>query len=91
VEGGLHDVKNLLTGIDVGHLVSRPRDDLRRHLHRDHPLAPLMRSVGLDSRAWPAFRIGWIGCSSTTRPGMTGGDLEAIYITREHRSSAPMR
>jgi glycosyltransferase 2 family protein len=46
----------------------------------------LMRSVGLDSRAWPAFRIGWIGVFfNNVLPGLTGGDLaKAIYITREH-------
>ena len=46
----------------------------------------LMRSVGLDSRAWPAFRIGWIGVFfNNVLPGLTGGDLaKALYITREH-------
>jgi uncharacterized protein (TIRG00374 family) len=46
----------------------------------------LMRSVGLDSHAWPAFRIGWIGVFfNNVVPGLTGGDLvKAIYITREH-------
>lgn len=46
----------------------------------------LMRSVGLDSQAWAAFRIGWIGTFfNNVVPGLTGGDLvKAIYITREH-------
>lgn len=46
----------------------------------------LMRSVGLDSQAWAAFRIGWIGVFfNNVVPGLTGGDLvKAIYITREH-------
>jgi glycosyltransferase 2 family protein len=46
----------------------------------------LMRSVGLDSQPWPAFRIGWIGVFfNNVVPGLTGGDLvKAIYITREH-------
>jgi glycosyltransferase 2 family protein len=46
----------------------------------------LMRSVGLDSQVWAAFRIGWIGVFfNNVVPGLTGGDLvKAIYITREH-------
>ncbi len=46
----------------------------------------LMRSVGLDSQALSAFRIGWIGVFfNNVLPGLTGGDLvKAIYITREH-------
>ena len=46
----------------------------------------LMRSVGLDSRLWATFRIGWIGIFfNNVVPGLTGGDLvKAIYITREH-------
>ena len=46
----------------------------------------LMRSVGLDSTPWAAFRLGYIGVFfNNVVPGLTGGDLvKAIYITREH-------
>jgi uncharacterized protein (TIRG00374 family) len=85
-KAGFTNVKDLLTGIDVGTWClglamifgGTCIAIIRWHF--------LMRSVGLDSRAWPAFRIGWIGVFfNNLGPGMTGGDLaKAIYITREH-------
>ena len=46
----------------------------------------LMRSVGLDTTLWSAFRLGWIGVFfNNIVPGLTGGDVvKAIYVTREH-------
>jgi uncharacterized membrane protein YbhN (UPF0104 family) len=83
---GYDQVKGRLAGIHVGTwvlglatiFIGTCISILRWHM--------LMRSVGLDSRAWPAFRIGWIGVFfNNVLPGITGGDLaKAIYITREH-------
>ena len=85
-KAGLDQVKDRLAAIHVGTwllglttiFVGTCISIVRWHM--------LMRSVGLDSQAWPAFRIGWIGVFfNNVVPGLTGGDLvKAIYITREH-------
>ena len=85
-QAGFQEVKERLAGIHVGTwmlgltliFAGTCLAILRWHM--------LMRSVGLDSQAWPAFRIGWIGVFfNNVVPGLTGGDLvKAIYITREH-------
>lgn len=85
-KAGFAEVKDRLAGIHLGTwllglttiFLGTCISILRWHM--------LMRSVGLDSRPWPAFRIGWIGVFfNNVLPGLTGGDLaKAIYITREH-------
>jgi len=46
----------------------------------------LMRSVGLDTSLWQAYRLGFIGVFfNNVVPGLTGGDLvKAVYVARDH-------
>ncbi len=85
-QAGFNEVKERLAGIHLGTwllglsllFLGSCISIFRWHM--------LMRSVGLDSQAFSAFRIGWIGVFfNNVVPGLTGGDLvKAIYITREH-------
>lgn len=47
----------------------------------------LMRSVGLDTTFWQAYRLGFIGVFfNNVVPGLTGGDLvKAFYVARDHK------
>lgn len=83
---GWDNITSALTNIDRGGvtygvaimLVANVIAMLRWHM--------LMRSVKLDSTAWGAVRLGFIGLFfNNVMPGLTGGDIvKAIYLTREH-------